>query len=187
MPAPVADGVFVRQDAAVWLAALDEAFARAKGVIDLAAVAALSVDGTSGTIIGVDQHGRPIAPARMYNEASARDEALMIAAVAPPETAAHGASSALGRAVRLMNDEMSAARIIHQADFIAGQFSGNFDVTDENNALKTGYDPVNASGQSGSARRACRFRCCRAWFRRARKSAMSPLRRRIVSGSSPAA
>jgi sugar (pentulose or hexulose) kinase len=32
-------------------------------------------------------------------------------------------------------------RIIHQADWLAGQFSGCFDLTDENNALKTGYDP----------------------------------------------
>jgi sugar (pentulose or hexulose) kinase len=34
------------------------------------------------------------------------------------------------------------ARILHQADWIAGQISGRFDVSDENNALKTGYDPV---------------------------------------------
>jgi hypothetical protein len=34
------------------------------------------------------------------------------------------------------------ARILHQADWIAGQFSGRFDLSDENNALKTGYDPI---------------------------------------------
>ena len=32
--------------------------------------------------------------------------------------------------------------MLHQADWISGLFSGRFDVTDENNALKTGYDPV---------------------------------------------
>jgi sugar (pentulose or hexulose) kinase len=34
------------------------------------------------------------------------------------------------------------ARVIHQADWIVGQLCGVFDVTDENNALKSGYDPV---------------------------------------------
>jgi D-ribulokinase len=142
MAAPVVDGQRIRQDPSIWLASLNEAFARARETIDLAAIAAISVDGTSGTILGVDSHGRAIADARMYNEATARDEALMIAAVAPLESAAHGTSSPLGRAIRLMNDEIALARIIHQADFIAGQFSGRFDITDENNALKTGYDPL---------------------------------------------
>ncbi|RWX60159.1 FGGY-family carbohydrate kinase, partial [Mesorhizobium sp. M2A.F.Ca.ET.039.01.1.1] len=30
--------------------------------------------------------------------------------------------------------------VLHQADWIAGQLSGRFDVSDENNSLKTGYD-----------------------------------------------
>ncbi|RWE23572.1 MAG: carbohydrate kinase, partial [Mesorhizobium sp.] len=30
--------------------------------------------------------------------------------------------------------------VLHQGDWIAGQFSGRFDVSDENNSLKTGYD-----------------------------------------------
>jgi sugar (pentulose or hexulose) kinase len=32
--------------------------------------------------------------------------------------------------------------LIQQADWISGQFSQRFDVTDENNALKLGYDPI---------------------------------------------
>jgi hypothetical protein len=37
----------------------------------------------------------------------------------------------------------NAHRIVHQADWIAGKLSGRFDVSDENNALKSGYDPVS--------------------------------------------
>jgi len=33
-------------------------------------------------------------------------------------------------------------RLIQQADWISGQFSQRFDVTDENNALKLGFDPI---------------------------------------------
>jgi hypothetical protein len=36
----------------------------------------------------------------------------------------------------------TGVRVIHQADWILGRLSGRFDVTDENNALKSGYDPL---------------------------------------------
>jgi D-ribulokinase len=49
-----------------------------------------------------------------------------------------GSTSPLARAIC----EVLAKRIIHQADWIMGQLSGRYDVTDENNALKSGYDPV---------------------------------------------
>jgi len=62
-----------------------------------------------------------------------------VASVAPQETAALGGSSPLARALMM---EASAPRILHQADWLIGRFSGRFDVSDENNALKTGYDPV---------------------------------------------
>jgi sugar (pentulose or hexulose) kinase len=41
-----------------------------------------------------------------------------------------------------LQSEPGVVRVIHQADWISGRFSGRFDVTDENNALKAGYDPV---------------------------------------------
>ena len=59
--------------------------------------------------------------------------------MAPASTAARGASSPLARAIEFPD---RAFRVLHQADWIAAQFSGRFDVTDENNALKTGYDPI---------------------------------------------
>src|SRR3712207_7580953 len=34
------------------------------------------------------------------------------------------------------------ARLLHQADWVAGRLLDRFARTDENNALKTGYDPV---------------------------------------------
>jgi sugar (pentulose or hexulose) kinase len=143
MPQPVRDAKGgVRQDPAIWFATFDAAFDALPGSLTRGAVAAIAVAGTSGTIVGVNAHGEPVAPARMYNEATARDEALMIAAVAPAETAAHGVTSPLGRAIRLMNDEIGLVRVLHQADLLAARLHGRFDLTDENNALKTGYDPV---------------------------------------------
>ena len=51
--------------------------------------------------------------------------------------------------------------VIHQADWIAGHFSGRFDVSDENNALKTGYDPVARRWPDGSQQAGVRSSCCR--------------------------
>ena len=83
----------------------------------------------------------PLAPARMYNDQGAKAEAARIAEVAPPTSGAHGAASGLAKAMALAR-ATRPHRLLHQADWIAGRLSGRFDVSDENNALKTGYDPL---------------------------------------------
>jgi D-ribulokinase len=141
MPAPRRRGRAVRQEAGIWWTAARKALAKLADAIDCRAVRAIAVDGTSGSVLAVDASGAPLAAARMYNDSAAADAAAVIAAAAPPTTGAHGASSALARAIELQQTP-GVARILHQADWIAGQLSGRYDVTDENNALKTGYDPV---------------------------------------------
>ena len=108
----------------------------------LSQVAALAVDGTSGTMLAVDAAGKPVGTAAMYNE-PCHDETIIarIEEFAPPDSAARGRTSALARALA-MQRRRHAHAIIHQADWIAGRLSGRFDRSDENNALKTGYDPV---------------------------------------------
>jgi D-ribulokinase len=140
LPAPVQDHSGITQDAALWRRALEEAFADIGRRIQLRSIRTLAVDGTSGTVLPVDADGRPLAPARLYND-PAPAEAALIAPVAPLDSAARGATSALARAMRLASTP-GTVRILHQADWVAGQFTGRFDVSDENNALKTGYDPV---------------------------------------------
>jgi sugar (pentulose or hexulose) kinase len=130
------------RDPEVWWLATVAALRRLAAEADLSKVAALAVDGTSGTVLVTDTTGRPIGSALMYND-PCPDEAVLVAidAVAPAGSAARGRSSALARALVLLR-RPGAARVLHQADWIAGRLSGRFDVTDENNALKTGYDPV---------------------------------------------
>lgn len=135
--APLQDFGRILQDPAIWRTAVETA---AKG-LDLKdhRVRALAVDGTSGTILAIDAEGRPQGLASMYNDIAEAADLAMVAAAAPRDTAALGSTSPLARALPLRGKGL---RILHQADWIAGQFSGRFDVTDENNALKTGYDPV---------------------------------------------
>jgi sugar (pentulose or hexulose) kinase len=141
MPAPQRDGHRITQDPAAWVRALDDAMADVAGTVDLARVVALAVDGTSGTLVAVDDSGRPVAAGSLYNDRADDAAIAAVGRVAPANCAAHGATSPLARAMRLLRVD-GVARILHQADWIAGQISGRFDVSDENNALKTGYDPV---------------------------------------------
>lgn len=107
------------------------------------AVRAIAVDGTSGTILATDAMGEPVAPALMYNDTVSDDQVLdRIAAHAPADSVARGATSALAKAL-VVQERPNVARLMHQADWISARLSGRFDVSDENNALKTGYDPVN--------------------------------------------
>ena len=141
MPGPIRTGDRVEQNADIWWQAVCAALDELRGKISFANIRALSIDGTSGTVVAVDGAGHPLAPASMYNDASASAAARLIAKIAPPETAAHGATSPLGRALSLQHLD-GIYRILHQADWICAQFTENFGISDENNALKTSYDPV---------------------------------------------
>ncbi len=123
---------------AAWWGAASEATRTALAQAEPAAVRAIAVDGTSGTMVGLDSEGAPIGNGIMYND-PCQDAGLLarIADAAPGDSAALGASSALARAIALTARQ--PAKILHQADWIASQFSGRF-ASDENNALKTGFD-----------------------------------------------
>lgn len=130
------------RDPEMWWLATVAALRRLAAEADLSRVGAVAVDGTSGTVLVTDAAGRPVGTALMYNDPCPDDAVVArIDAAAPAGSAARGRSSALGRALVLLR-RPGAVRVLHQADWIAGRLSGRFDVTDENNALKTGYDPV---------------------------------------------
>jgi sugar (pentulose or hexulose) kinase len=141
VPPPLVAGQHVMQDAALWRDALAAAMAGLAGRCDLARLDGIAIDGTSGTLLAVDAAGEPVAPARLYNDAGAAGMAAGFAPLAPRETAALGATSGLAKAL-LLARVPGTARVLHQADWLAGQFTGRFDLSDETNALKTGYDPV---------------------------------------------
>jgi len=144
MAPPRRDGSAVSQSASVWADAVDACLSELHRTLDHTCVRAIAVDGTSGTVLLTDALGTPVADALMYNDARAVDEARRIATIAPPESAAHGASSALARLLYLqaLHADDKAVHLLHQADWIAGRLLGRYGDSDENNALKTGYDPI---------------------------------------------
>ncbi len=131
-----------RRDPATWWAAAQSALTQLGNAIDVRTIQALAIDATSGTVLAVNSTGSPVAAALMYNDA-VDDESILnaIAAVAPQQSAVHGASSGLARAISLQSSP-GCEQLLHQADWIAGKLTGNFSVSDESNALKTGYDPI---------------------------------------------
>ena len=106
-------------------------------------IARAAVDGTSGSMVLVDAELRPVTPALMYNSKGFDVEARQIASVAPPDAITRGANSAMARMLRLQNlDQADAAQhLLHQADFILARFVGRAAGSDDNNALKLGFDP----------------------------------------------
>src|SRR3569832_2776175 len=90
LPAPRRDGPRCEQDPALWWQAVVDVLGLLAKQLPLDQITALAVDGTSGTLLLCDDDGTPLAPALMYNDSRARDEAARLAAVAPPASAAPG-------------------------------------------------------------------------------------------------
>ncbi|PSL02838.1 sugar (pentulose or hexulose) kinase [Haloactinopolyspora alba] len=113
-----------------------------------AGVAGLSICSTSGTIVLTDDHGTPLSPALMYDDARAEDQLAQLHAVrdAVPGAADVQVSWALPKIAWLLRHHdrpLSGPRIAHSADHVATRLVGHRVDTDFSHALKSGYDVVN--------------------------------------------
>jgi sugar (pentulose or hexulose) kinase len=147
LPAPRQDGAAIDQEPGYWWRATCDAIQALGRSVDLQDVWRIAVDGTSGTLLLTDAAGRPCSPGLMYNDARGTKEAARVKAVAPAESGAHGPSAALAKLLYLLGTSIRAQAYyaLHQADWIAGRLANRFGTSDENNALKLGYDPVSRS------------------------------------------
>ena len=141
------------QSPADWQAAADFAITDCMVQLRLAGhraeeVAAISIDGTSGTIVPLDAQRRPLTNGVMYNDPRARSEAARVHEALRDQEARlgyrFGASFSLPR-ILWIKDHLPAVYdqaevFAHQADFIAGSLCREYAVSDYSNALKTGYD-----------------------------------------------
>jgi len=147
------DGVRHEQDPESWWAATRRALSLALDQLNAASIAssrlcAICIDGTSGTVVGVNARGTATTPALMYNDARAGDEALELNRLAGEGGGSGRARIASSFAIakilwitRHLPGEFARTHCFaHQADFIAGRLCGRTGQTDSGNALKTGYD-----------------------------------------------
>ena len=103
---------------------------------------AISIDGTSGTLIACKKDGTALSPALMYNDQQCKQQAEIISRFAPSESAVHGASSSLAKALLLMEKYPQTEIFCHQADWLSASLTGKYGISDENNCLKLGYDSI---------------------------------------------
>lgn len=144
LPPPQRRDGRIQQEPMLWWRCVEQLLQQLLRQIDPVRVRRIAVDGTSATLLLCDRYGQPLTPALMYNDQSSRDHAAQINELAPAESAARGAGSSLAKLLQLRaeRERPEAALALHQADWITAQLSGRVGVSDENNALKLGYDVI---------------------------------------------
>lgn len=105
----------------------------------------IAVDGTSGTVLLCNDAGQPLTPALMYDNQQAKAQATFLKKYADKDSVVLSPTSGLAKALWLIEHYPPDANfhIVHQADWVTGQLCRRFDFSDVNNALKTGFDPLN--------------------------------------------
>lgn len=140
------------QDAELWSEALASLFDKMSASPYWKNIRHIVADATSSTVLLCDVQGKPLTRAMMYDDQQARNEAELVSEAvnrAGVETGALGASSTLAKVIFLMRSTQcksvrsSDVLICHQIDFINCWLTGQSGITDENNALKLGYDSIN--------------------------------------------
>lgn len=133
-----------QQDPGSWWRATCEVLRSLSATLKGHRPAALAVDGTSASLLLADAAGDPATPALMYDDQRAREQARRIHDLAPRQAAVQGPASSLAKLLWLVESGQARPGLaaLHQAEWITGRLSGIFDLGDENNCLKLGYDPV---------------------------------------------
>lgn len=133
-----------QQHTEYWWQAVVDVIQQLGQQVDLANIQAISVDGTSGSVLLCDDDGSPLHEPLMYNDARADNEVKQLEQIPVNNSAVLSPTSGLAKLLWLKQQCFShkAKYFLHQADWVAGMFLNRFGDTDINNALKTGYDPV---------------------------------------------
>lgn len=145
MPFPERDQQRSQQLVEIWQTAFDELMNQLKQSNWNQKVDAIIADATSSSVLICDHNGQPASLALMYDDKRAQSQAAQIAQVATVDSAARGANSSLAKLMWLAEhtESSTALSFQHQIDWLNFQLGGVRNITDENNALKLGYDSIN--------------------------------------------
>lgn len=153
----------------LWQTALETLLRQLKAQFNLAKIQHIIADATSSSVMLVDADFKVQSEVLMYNDGRAVEQAKKISQrleqYGNPNTAAVGVSSSLAKVLFLAETLRTESRtwfeqqkplwIFHQIDWLNHYFCGNFIsaanhgiqekvVSDENNLLKLGYEPLSA-------------------------------------------
>jgi len=145
LPEPLSEGTHCEQSPDDWWQACQHALTDALSYVDKSKVMRIAVDATSSTLLLCDRKGKAASPALMYRDQRSHIQAERLSQLAPATAAVHSASSSLAKLLWFKDNGYHSEGLLalHQADWISGQLRGKFNSSDENNALKLGYDAIN--------------------------------------------
>jgi len=111
-------------------------------------ISGIAVDSTSGSLVMVDENGSLLYQAIMYNDNRSRSVVDIVRSACRELEDRLGysiaSSFALPKVIWIQQNHpeifRSTAHFLSATDFIVGQLTGEYGVSDYNNALKTGYD-----------------------------------------------
>jgi sugar (pentulose or hexulose) kinase len=107
-------------------------------------IKAISIDGTSATVLLCDRSGYPITKPLLYKDA--KTEVLeTLKEIAPPKSPVINSTSSLAKLLWWSRQSYfsQAAYFLHQADWLAWLLHDKLGISDYHNALKLGYDVEN--------------------------------------------
>lgn len=128
-----------------WWSATQDVLQKLFSQINSQNIKAIAVDGTSSTVLLCDDSGEPLTPALMYDDQRAIQQAQFLKQFAPKDSIVLNPTSSLAKVLWLFENHppKKEFQIVHQADWITGQFCQQFNVSDVNNVLKMGFDVIN--------------------------------------------
>jgi len=114
-------------------------------VTPLEGIQGIAVTSTSGSLVLAGSAGQPVRPAILYDDARGAFLAEELNQQLPPEVSPFNASYSLIKAAWVRQKEPSVwartRHLLHPADWLTGMLTGQFDTSDDSNALKLGHDP----------------------------------------------
>ncbi|MCB9767813.1 MAG: FGGY-family carbohydrate kinase [Candidatus Omnitrophica bacterium] len=116
-------------------------------------VHAVCVDATSGTVVFLDAENKPLYPGLMHNDSRSGEEAAylndFLSAHCREVGSNFGATFSLAKILWMKRHEPKTfektQRICHQSDYILGELTGEYGVSDPSNSLKSGFNIVRDS------------------------------------------
>ncbi len=147
---------YAEQNASAWWETAQKCFQALNAAIPEGRIIAVSVDSTSGTFVPVSGDGAPLMPALLYNDGRAAGLENEVNDAARAFIDAYGYSFppafALVKMLWLKRKRplifAQTRRLLHAADFLVGNLTGDYDITDTSNALKSGIDPLTGEWPS---------------------------------------
>jgi D-ribulokinase len=105
---------------------------------------AITINGTSSTVLLCDLSGQPLCPPMMYGDKGDPAVLNLLSTVAPAHHCVLSASSSLVKLLTFQTQPQwaKAKYFLHQADWLSFLLHGQLGISDYHNSLKLGYDPA---------------------------------------------